>query len=157
MQRLQILKEISIAEAEENVMRRILNEESEMNTNGHTSRKPLIDPDDKDNDKDNKIKDEVKSEDVKTEMKDQLKECEVDQISKELNPNTQPFVPKQILAFNASQNQPYTSVDIGATLSHQVGFYFFVRHENLISFSLFSFHAFANVVHSQIYFVSFLV
>ena len=120
-------------------------------------RKPLIDPDDKDNDKDNKIKDEVKSEDVKTEMKDQLKEREVDQISKELNPNTQPFVRKQIPAFNASQNQPYPSFDIGATLSHQVGFYFLVRRENLISFSLFSFHAFANIVRSQIYFVSFLV
>ena len=61
-----------------------------MNTNGHASRKPLIDPDDKDNDKDNKIKDEVKSEDVKIEIKDQLKEREVDQISKEPNPNTQP-------------------------------------------------------------------
>ena len=58
MRKLQILKEISIAEAEENVMKRILNEESEMNTNGLASRKPLIDPDDKDNDKDNKIKDE---------------------------------------------------------------------------------------------------
>ena len=120
MRKLQILKEISIAEAEENVMKRILNEESEMNTNGLASRKPLIDPDDKDNDKDNKIKDEVKSEDVKTEIKDQLKEREVDQISKELNPNTQPFVPKQIPAFNASQNQPYPSFDIGATLSHLV-------------------------------------
>ena len=120
MRKLQILKGISIAEAEENVMKRILNEESEMNTNGLASRKPLIDPDDKDNDKDNKIKDEVKSEDVKTEIKDQLKKREVDQISKELNPNTQPFVPKQIPAFNASQNQPYPSFDIGATLSHLV-------------------------------------
>ena len=43
-----------------NVMKRILNEESEMNSNGLASRKPLIDPDDKDNDKDNKIKDEIK-------------------------------------------------------------------------------------------------
>ena len=41
-------------------MKRILNEESEMNWNGLASRKPLIDPDDKDNDKDNKIKDEIK-------------------------------------------------------------------------------------------------
>ena len=40
--------------------------------------------------------------------------------SKELNPNTQPFVPKQIPSFNASQNQPYPSLDIGATLSHLV-------------------------------------
>ena len=31
-----------------------------------------------------------------------------------------PFVPKQILAYNASQNQPYPSLDIGATLSHLV-------------------------------------
>ena len=73
MRKLQMLKEISSAEAEENVMKRILNEESEMNTNSHASRKPSIDPDDKDNDKDNKINDEVKSEDVKTEIKDQLK------------------------------------------------------------------------------------
>ena len=42
-------------------MKRILNEESEMNSNGLASRKPLIDPDDKDNDKDNKIKDEIKA------------------------------------------------------------------------------------------------
>ena len=28
-----------------------------------------------------------------------------------------PFVPKQILAYNASQNQPYPSLDIGATLN----------------------------------------
>ena len=40
--------------------------------------------------------------------------------SKELNPNTQPFVPKQIPSFNASQNQPYPSLDIEATLSHLV-------------------------------------
>ena len=57
MRKLQILKEISIAEAEENVMKRILNEGSEVNTNGHASRKPLIDRDDKDNDERNKIKD----------------------------------------------------------------------------------------------------
>ena len=38
-------------------MKRVLNKESEMNTNGHASRKPLIDPDDKDNDEGNKIKD----------------------------------------------------------------------------------------------------
>ena len=57
MRKLQILKEISIAEAEENVMKRILNEGSEVNTNGHASRKPLIDCDDKDNDERNKIKD----------------------------------------------------------------------------------------------------
>ena len=54
-------------------MKRILNEESEMNTNSHASRKPSIDLDDKDNDKDNKIKEEVKSEVVKTEIKDPLK------------------------------------------------------------------------------------
>ena len=41
-------------------MKRILNEESEMNSNSLARRKPLIDPDDKDNDKDNKIKDEIK-------------------------------------------------------------------------------------------------
>ena len=92
-------------------MKRILNEESEMNSNGLASRKPLIDPDDKDNDKDNKIKDEIK---------DHVKEHEVDQISKKLNPNMLPFVPKQIPAFNASQNQPYPSLHIGATLSHLV-------------------------------------
>ena len=40
----------------------------------------------------------------KTEIKDQLREREVDQISKELNPNIQSFVPKQIPAFNASQS-----------------------------------------------------
>ena len=57
MRKLQILKEISIAEAEENVMKRILNEGSKVNTNGHASRKPLIDCDDKDNDERNKIKD----------------------------------------------------------------------------------------------------
>ena len=38
MRKLQILKEISIAEAEENVMKRILNEGSKVNTNGHASR-----------------------------------------------------------------------------------------------------------------------
>ena len=38
-------------------MKRILNEGSKLNTNGHASRKPLIDPDDKDNDEGNKIKD----------------------------------------------------------------------------------------------------
>ena len=85
-------------------MKRILNEESEMNSNGLASRKPLIDPDDKDND----------------EIKDHVKEHEVDQISKKLNPNMLPFVPKQIPAFNASQNQPYPSLHIGATLSHLV-------------------------------------
>jgi len=37
MRKLQILKEISVAEAEENVMKRILNEGSEMNTNCHAS------------------------------------------------------------------------------------------------------------------------
>ena len=57
MRKLQILKEISIAEAEENVMKRIVNEGSEVNTNAHASRKPLIDCDDKDNDERNKIKD----------------------------------------------------------------------------------------------------
>ena len=41
-------------------MKRIVNEEIEMNSNGLASQKPLIDPDDKDNDKDNKIKDEIK-------------------------------------------------------------------------------------------------
>ena len=44
-----------------------------------------------------------------------------------------------------------------AFFEFQVGFYFLVRRGNLISFSLFSFRAFANVVRSQIYFVSFLV
>ena len=39
----------------------------------------------------------------------------------------------------------------------QVGFYFLVRRGNLISLSLFNFRAFANVVRSQIYFVTFLV
>ena len=57
MRKLQILKEISIAEAEENVMKRIVNEGSEVNTNAHDSRKPLIDCDDKDNDERKKIKD----------------------------------------------------------------------------------------------------
>ena len=56
----------------------------------------------------------------KTEIKDQLREREVDQISKELNPNIQSFVPKQIPAFNASQSQPYPSLDTGATPSHLV-------------------------------------
>ena len=44
-----------------------------------------------------------------------------------------------------------------AFFEFQVGFYFLVRRGNLISFSLFSFRAFANVVRSWIYFVSFLV
>ena len=39
----------------------------------------------------------------------------------------------------------------------QVGFYFLVRRGNLSSLSLFNFRAFANVVRSQIYFVTFLV
>ena len=39
----------------------------------------------------------------------------------------------------------------------QVGFYFLVRRGNLISLSLLNFRAFANVVRSQIYFVTFLV
>ena len=56
----------------------------------------------------------------KTEIKDQLREREVDQISKELNPNIQSFVPKQIPAFNASQSQPHPSLDNGATPSHLV-------------------------------------
>ena len=44
-----------------------------------------------------------------------------------------------------------------AFFEFRVGFDLLVRRENLISFSLFSFCAFANVVCSQIYFVSFLV
>ena len=56
----------------------------------------------------------------KTEIKDQLREREVDQISKELNPNIQSFVPKQIPAFNASQSQPHPSLDNGTTPSHLV-------------------------------------
>ena len=44
MRKLQLLKEISVAEAEENVMKRILHEDNDDHkTDGHANRKPPID------------------------------------------------------------------------------------------------------------------
>ena len=68
MRRLQLMEEISIAEAKENAMKTILNKESETTTAGRASWKPPIDA----AVKDNKIKDKFKYEDIKTEISDQL-------------------------------------------------------------------------------------
>ncbi|XP_015760837.1 PREDICTED: uncharacterized protein LOC107339998 [Acropora digitifera] len=114
MRRLQLMKEISIAQAEE--MKTILNEESEANTAGRTSRKPLIDA----AVRDNEIKDKIKYEDIKTEISRQLSEHEDKQINSEHNPNSQPFVPKQMSAIGVSQNQPCPSTDIGIALDRLV-------------------------------------
>ena len=116
MRRLQLMKEISIAQAEENAMKTILNEESEANTAGRASRKPLIDA----AVRDNEIKDKIKYEDIKTEISRQLSEQEDKQINSEHNPNSQPFVPKQMSAIGVSQNQPRPSTDIGIALDHLV-------------------------------------
>lgn len=69
MRRLQLMKEISIAEAEENAMKTILNKENETNTAGHARQKPLNDA----AAKDNKINDKIKYEDIKNGNQQSIK------------------------------------------------------------------------------------
>ena len=116
MRILQLMKEISIAQAEENAMKTILNEESEANTASRACRKALIDA----AVRYNEIKDKIKYEDIKTEISRQLSEHEDKQINSEHNPNSQPFVPKQMSAIGVSQNQPRPSTDIGIALDRLV-------------------------------------
>ena len=66
--------------------------------------------------------DKAKAKNAKTEIKDQLNKREVKQeISREVNPYVPSFVPKQEEpTFNARQNPPHPSPDIGTALSHLV-------------------------------------
>ena len=65
--------------------------------------------------------DKMKAEDDKREIKDQLKDYEVKRESnRELTTDVPPFVPSLGPVFEAPQNQPHPSMDIGVALNHLV-------------------------------------
>ena len=63
----------------------------------------------------------MKAEDDKGEIKDQLKDYKVKRESnREITTDVSPFVPSLGPVFEAPQNQPHPSMDIGVALNHLV-------------------------------------
>ena len=96
MRKLQLLKEISVAEAEENAMKRILNEDNDDHkTDSHTNRKPPIDT--------------VKEDDCKDNLSgDKFTYQEKGKQPIMMNPYSLPFLTK----LDPSQVEPSTSAEL---------------------------------------------